>query len=64
MKNYKERLVAKGFQEKELPHSLTMLRESLKMFFAVAANKGSGLRSNEIRAAFLQANCLCSHQRL
>ena len=34
-KNVKGRLVAKGFQEKEAPQSdsLTMLRESIKMFF-------------------------------
>ena len=38
--NFKGRLVAKGFQEKEAPQSdsPTMLRESMKLFFAVAAN--------------------------
>ena len=37
---YKGRLVARGFQEKSPPQadSPTMLRESLKLFFAVAAN--------------------------
>ena len=40
--NFKGTLVAKGFQEKEVPQSdsLTMLRESMKLFFAVAANEG------------------------
>ena len=35
------RLVAKGFLEKESPQSdsPTMLRESMKMFFSVAANE-------------------------
>ena len=32
-----------------------MLRESLKLYFTVAANKGFNLRSVNIRAAFLQA---------
>ena len=46
----KGRLVAKGFQGEELPQSdsLTILRESLKMYFAVVANKGFGLRSIDI----------------
>ena len=35
-----------------------MLRESLKMYFAVAANEGFNLRSIDIRAAFLQAKGL------
>ena len=35
--------------------SPTMLRESMKLFFAVAANEGFKLRSIDIRAAFLQA---------
>ena len=53
----KGRLVAKGFQEKEAPQSdsPTMLRESMKMFFTVAANK---LREIDIRAVFLQAKQL------
>jgi hypothetical protein len=55
--NYKGRLVARGFQEKEAPQSdsPTMLRESMKLFFSVAANEGFVLRSIDIRAAFLQA---------
>ena len=50
-------LVAKGFQEGEKPQSdsPTLLRESLKMYFAVAANEGFKLRSIDIRAPFLQA---------
>ena len=59
-KNYKGRLVAKGFQEKEAPQSdsPTMLRESMKMFFSVAANEDFKLRKIDIRAAFLQAKQL------
>ena len=57
---YKGRLVAKGFQEKSSPQadSPTMRRESLKLFFALAANEGFKLRSVDIRAAFLQAKNL------
>ena len=59
-KVYKGRLVAPGFQEKESPQSdsPTMLRESMKMFFGIAANKQFELRSIDIRAAFLQAKIL------
>ena len=55
--NFKGRLIAKGFKEKEAPesNSPTMLRESIKSFFAVAANECFKLRSIDIRAAFLQA---------
>ena len=51
----KGRIVAKGFQEGEKPQSdsPTLLRESLKMYFAVAANEGFKLRSIDIRVAFL-----------
>ena len=57
---YKGRLVARGFQEKSAPQSdsPTMRRESLKLFFSIAANKGFSLRSVDIRAAFLQAKGL------
>ena len=53
-------LVAKDFQKGEKPHwdSLTMLRESLKMYFAVAANEGFKIRSVDIRAKFLQVKGL------
>ena len=56
-KNHKGRLVAKGFQEKEglQSDSPTMLKESMKMFFSVAANEDFELRKIYIRAAFLQA---------
>ena len=56
-KNVKGRLVAKGFQETEAPQSdaPTMLRESMKLFFALATNEDFKLRSMDIRAAFLQA---------
>merc|ERR1712237_194532 len=58
--DYKGRLVAKGFQEKSSPQadSPTMRRESLKLFFALAANQDFNLRSIDIRAAFLQAKNL------
>ena len=38
----KGRLIAKGFQEEEKPQSdsLTLLRESLKIYFVVATNEG------------------------
>merc|ERR1712074_532191 len=57
---YKGRLVARGFQEKLSPQadSPTMRRESLKLFFALAANQDFNLRSINIRAAFLQAKNL------
>ena len=35
-----------------------MLRESLKIYFAVAANEGFKLRSIDIRAEFLQVKVL------
>ena len=43
----KGRIVSKGFQEGEKPQSdsPTLLRESFKMYFAVAANEGFKLRS-------------------
>ena len=48
------------FQEKEAPQSdsPTMFRESMKLFFAVAANEDFKQRSIDIRAAFLQAKPL------
>ena len=54
-KNFKGRLAAKGCQEKEAPQvdSTKMLRESMKLFFAVVANQDFKLRSMDIRAAFL-----------
>merc|ERR1712105_393602 len=58
--DYKGRLVAKGFQEKSSPQadSPTMTRESLKLFFALAATQDFNLRRIDIRAAFLQAKDL------
>ena len=52
--------MAKGFQEKEAPQSdsLTIWRESMKMFFSVAANEDFKLRKIDIRVAFLQAKQL------
>ena len=38
--------------------SSTMLRESLKIYFAVAANEGLSLRSIDIGGAFLQTKDL------
>ena len=56
----KGHLIAKGFQEGEKPQSdsPTLLRESLKMYFAVAANEGFKSRIIDIRAVFLQAKGL------
>ena len=53
-------LIAKGFEKKESPQSdsPTMLRESMKMFFLVAANENFELRKIYIRAPFLQAKQL------
>ena len=50
---YKARLVARGFQEKGNPQSdsPTVLRESNKLFTAVAANEGFKIVSIDIRAA-------------
>ena len=58
--DYKGRLVAKGYQEKSAPQadSPTMRRESLKLFFSIAANEGFKLRSVDIRVVFLQAKTL------
>ena len=51
---YKARLVARGFQEEVPPQSdsPTVLRESNKLFTAVAANEGFKITSVDIRAAF------------
>ena len=53
----KARLVARGFQEEEQPlsDSPTVLRESNKLFTAVAANEGFSVVTVDIRAAFLQS---------
>ena len=58
--NFKARLVAKGFHEHVKPQSdsPTIRRESLKMFFAIAANQQFQLQAIDIRAAFLQAKPL------
>ena len=54
---FKARLVARGFQENVPPQSdsPTVLRESNKLFSAVAANQDFRLVSVDIRAAFLQS---------
>ena len=54
---FKARLVARGFQEKDpkLCDSPTVLRESNKLFTAVAANERFSVLSIDIRAAFLQS---------
>ena len=53
--DFKARLVVRGFQEIEKPHldSVTVAKESLKLFMAVAAKKGFELAAGNIRAAFL-----------
>ena len=52
--------MTKGLQEGEKPQldSHTLLRESLKLYFAIAANEGFGIRSVDIRVVFLQARGL------
>ena len=54
---FKARLVARGFQEEMPPQSdsPTVLRESNKLFTAVAANFDFEIASVDIRAAFLQS---------
>ena len=54
---YKARLVAQGFQEEFPPqsNSPTVLRESNKLFTAVAANEDFKVLSVDISAAFLQS---------
>ena len=54
---FKARLVARGFQENVPPQSdsPTVLRESNKLFSAVAANQDFQLVSVDIRAVFLQS---------
>ena len=58
--DYKARLVARGFQEEYKPQadSPTAMKESIKMFLAIAANEGFNLQSMDIRAAFLQSRSL------
>ena len=54
---YKVRLVARGFQEtvKSQSDSLTIFKESFKLFIVIAANKDFQLASVNIQAVFLQA---------
>ena len=61
--DYKGRIVAKGFHEKEKPQadSPTAMRESMKVFLSLAANENFELQSIDIRAAFLQSNILNRH---
>merc|ERR1712105_528889 len=56
----RERLVVRGFPEIVNPQSYspTALRESSKLFYAIADNEGFCLRSMDISATFLQANKL------
>ena len=57
---FKARLVARGFQEREQPQAdaPTVAKESFKILMALAANKNFKVVSMDIRAAFLQANKL------
>merc|ERR1712002_1333184 len=52
--NYKTRLVAKGFQERDQPQSdsPTAAKESFKLLVALAANQNFRVVSMDIRAAF------------
>ena len=56
----KARLVARGFQEVEMPQSdyPEVAKESLKVLLALASNEDFELPSMDIRAAFLQAKVL------
>ena len=58
--NYKARLVVKGFMEQEYPRSdsPTIAKESLKTFFAVAANEGFDIVNLDIRNGYLQGSDL------
>ena len=58
--DYKARLVARGFQEDHKPQadSPTAMKESIKVFLAVAANENFNIQSIDIRAAFLQSRFL------
>ena len=60
MKNIKGRLVTRGFQEQESPQSdyCTIMKKSLEIQIAIAANEGFSLRSIDIKATFLQAKGL------
>ena len=55
-KEFKARLVARGFQEKDKPwlESPTIAKESLKTFLAIAANKGFDIINLDIRNGYLQ----------
>ena len=57
---FKARLVARGFQEREQPQAdaPTVAKESFKILMALAANQNFKVVSMDIRAAFLQANKL------
>ena len=58
--DYKARIVARGFQEEEKPQSdsPTAMRESIKIFLAVAANEELEIEAIDIKAAFLQSKVL------
>merc|ERR1712243_204500 len=59
-KDYKTRLVAKGFQEIDQPQSdsPTAAKESFKLLMALSANFNFKIVRMDIRAAFLQAKTL------
>ena len=55
---YKARFVVKGFQEKAniQSDSPTASRDSLKIFFCIAANEKWIVEGSDVRSAFLQSN--------
>ena len=59
-KDFKARIVAKGFQEDCKPQadSPTAMKESNKIFLAISANEGFEIQSVDIKAAFLQSKVL------
>ena len=58
--DYKARFVVKGFMEQEYQRddNLTIAKESLKIFFAVAANEGFDIVNLNIRNGYLQGSDL------
>ena len=56
----KARFVVKGFQENfdDASDSPTSSRETIKVFLAIAANKGWTVESSDVRSAFLQSDSI------
>ena len=56
--DYKARLVVKGFMEHDYPRSdsLTIAKESLKTFLAIASNEGFDIINLDIRNGYLKGS--------